>query len=115
MPGLSDRAPTAMNNVHDSRPQRDHCVSCLTPTGLRTAVEGKPTWILRLLLRLGLPRDRAQGVVAGQAGGPMLDRRVTRMFPICGECALYTGFKTALAVDGWDDDFPVIRQPVDGG
>jgi hypothetical protein len=90
------------------------CVSCLTPTGLCTAVEGEPDWILRLLLRFGLPLDQARGIVAGPGVGPVLDRRVTRTFPICGHCGLYTGFPTGLCIEGWEGEVPKVRQPEGG-
>jgi hypothetical protein len=103
-----------MNNVHDSPPQSDHCVWCLTPTGLHTAIGSDALWIVRFLLRLGLPEDQAEATAYGRPDGPVPEGRVIRTFPICDACARRTGLRTALAIDGWDD-VPVVHQPEGDG
>jgi hypothetical protein len=79
-----------------------HCVSCHRPTGLQSAAEGEAGWIVALLVRLGMPRDRAEATVSGQACSPPPDGRITRRFPICDWCAPRTGFDTVLGIDGLD-------------
>jgi hypothetical protein len=90
------------------------CAWCLALTGLRTGLDGEAQWIIAVLVRLGLSRDQVEARVFGQAAVLLPDGRCEWMFPICERCSRRTGFRTALAIDGWDDDVPVVRQPAGG-
>jgi hypothetical protein len=85
------------------------CLSCGSPTGTCHGAEGEPGWVADFLVYLGLAKGRAEAAVSGQGDGLATGGRIILLIPICMQCALRVGVRTALCLPEFDT--PTTRQP----